>query len=47
MSAEKVATYAYKRLIHNKEISIPGFINKIMQLFPVNIKMSFVAKMKG
>lgn len=47
MSPEKVAAYAYKRLQHNKEISIPGFMNKIMQLFPMNIKMSFVAKMKG
>jgi len=47
MSPEKVAAYAYKRLQHNKEISIPGFMNKIMQLFPINIKMSFVAKMKG
>ena len=47
MSPEKVAAYAYKRLQHNKEISIPGFMNKIMQLFPINIKMYFVAKMKG
>lgn len=47
MSPEKVATYAYKRFVHNKEISIPGLINKIMQIFPANIKMSFVAKMKS
>jgi len=46
MSAEDVAQYAYKRLIGNKEISIPGFINKIMNVFPVKIKMSFVARMK-
>lgn len=47
MSVEKVAVYAYKRLICNKETAIPGFINKFMQCFPVSIKMSFVAKMKG
>jgi len=47
MPAEKVAQYAYERLFNNKEVSIPGFINKIMQLFPTNIKMAFVAKMKS
>jgi len=47
MPAEDVAKYAYKRLVCNKEISIPGLMNKIMQVFPVRIKMSFVAKMKG
>lgn len=47
MTAEDVAQYAYKRLLFNKEISIPGFINRVMNVFPTKIKISFVAKMKG
>jgi short-subunit dehydrogenase len=47
MSAEDVAQYAYKRLIANKEISIPGMINKITKIFPVKLKMAHIAKMKN
>jgi len=46
MSAEEVANYAYKQLMNNKSVSISGFINKVMQAFPTNIKMISVAKMK-
>jgi len=46
MSAEEVANYAYKRLMNNKSVSISGFINKVMQAFPTNVKMISVAKMK-
>ncbi len=46
MSAEKVAEYAYRQLIKNKSIFIPGFINRAMQVFPTNIKMFSIARMK-
>jgi len=47
LSAERVAKAAYRQLMKNKEKSIPGFVIKIMHLFPTKIKMSFVAKLKG
>ena len=47
MSATDVAQYAYKRLIANKEISIPGMINKVTKIFPVKLKMAHIAKMKS
>ena len=46
MSANEVAEYAYWQLMKNKSVFIPGFINRIMQAFPTNIKMLAVAKMK-
>jgi short-subunit dehydrogenase len=46
MLPEDVAKYAYKCLMNNKEVFIPGIINRIMQMFPVKIKMAFVANMK-
>lgn len=46
MSAEKVAQIAYNGLIKNKEIIIPGIKNKLLQCFPLKIKMNAVAKMK-
>lgn len=46
MSADEVAEYAYRQLIKNKPVFIPGFINRAMQVFPTNIKMLAVAKMK-
>ena len=46
MSAEKVAQIAYNGLLKNKEIIIPGFKNKVLQCFPLKIKMNAVAKMK-
>lgn len=48
MLPEKVANYAYKGLMRNKEIIIPGMINKLIKsLVPTRIKMNVVAKMKG
>lgn len=47
MEAEEVVKYAYKRFMRNKEIIVPGLVNRIMQLFPVKLKMMFVAKMKS
>lgn len=46
MSSNAVAEYAYKQLIKNKAVFIPGFINRFMQLLPQKIKMLSVAKMK-
>jgi len=46
VSAEKVAKSAYRQLMRNIEVSIPGFIIKVMHLFPTRVKMSFVAKLK-
>jgi len=46
MSPEAVAKYAYKQLMKNKEIIIPGLLNNIMKLFPVKFKIMWVANMK-
>lgn len=46
MSPENVAKYAYHYLMKNKGIMIPGLINNIMKLFPVNLKTYWVARMK-
>lgn len=46
MSADEVAEYAYRQLMKNKSVSIPGFINRLMQVFPTNIKMLAVSKIK-
>lgn len=47
MSAERVAIYSYERLMQNKEISIPGVANKVMQMLPTKVKMFAIAKIKG
>ena len=46
LTPEYVAQYAYKRFMQNKEMFIPGIIIKLMQLFPLKVRMNFVAKMK-
>lgn len=46
MSADEVAKYAYWQLTKNRSVIIPGFINRILNAFPANIKMLAVAKMK-
>ncbi len=46
MTAEKVADYAYKRFMKNKNISIPGLTNRIIKWIPVKLRMMVVAKMK-
>lgn len=46
MSADEVAEYAYRQLMKNKSVFIPGFINRVMQAFPTDIKMLAVAEMK-
>ncbi len=47
MSAEEVARYAYKQFMRNKDIAIPGVINRIIKLFPVEPKIRAVAKIKN
>lgn len=46
MSAEEVAAYAYKRLMKNKEITVPGFSNRLIRWIPVKLRMMVVAKVK-
>lgn len=46
MPADKVARYAYARLMRNQAIFIPGFMNRLMQVFPKKIKMRAIANMK-
>ena len=46
MSPEKTAEYAYRKLMRNKEIAVPGIINQFLRIFPVKIKIFFVALMK-
>ncbi len=46
MSADRVASYAYKRLFQNKEISVPGWYNRLALLFPEKMRMSAVAAQK-
>lgn len=46
MSADEVAKDAYWQLMKNKSVFIPGFINRVMQVFPTNLKMSAVANIK-
>lgn len=47
LSAEKVAMLAYKGLMQDKEIIIPGVMNKLIRWLPTKIKMVVIARMKG
>lgn len=47
MMPEDVARYTYEQFMKNKEIIIPGFINKIKIKFPMKLKIRAVAKMKN
>ncbi|WAG61526.1 hypothetical protein LL037_17975 [Clostridium estertheticum] len=46
MTAEDVASYAYKQFMKNKDVTVPGFLNRIIIKFPLKLKMRAVAKMK-
>lgn len=46
MPAKKVAQAAFKGLKRDKEIIIPGLMNRLMQFFPLKLKMKHVAKLK-
>lgn len=43
---EMVAEYAYRHLMKNKSIIIPGMMNKISRIIPSGWKIALVAKMK-
>lgn len=47
MTSEDVARYTYEQFMKNKEVIIPGFINKIKIKFPMKLKIRAVAKMKN
>ena len=47
MSPEKVARYAYKKMIKNKSVTVPGLSYRLMRLCPVPIKITAVAWVKG
>lgn len=47
MTSFDVARYTYKQFMKNKEVIIPGLINKIKIRFPEKFKIMFIAKMKN
>ncbi len=47
MPAEEVADYAYKRLMQNKEVSIPGIGNRLLKMAPISYRMKLIAKVKA
>lgn len=47
MSSKEVALIAYKGLMKNKEIIIPGIKNRIMILLPMKLRMLAVARTKN
>lgn len=46
MSAKRVADVAFKKLMHNKGVIVPGLLNKLLLLIPKNIRMAGIAKMQ-
>lgn len=46
MTSKEVAEFGYKNLMSNKEMFIPGIMNRLVQIFPDKVKISFVANMK-
>jgi short-subunit dehydrogenase len=44
MSADIVADYAYNKLMNNKEVIVPGIINKLMLFAPQRIRMLYISK---
>lgn len=46
MPAEKVAQFAYQKMVDNRSVFIPGFMNRAMQILPTSIKMLGVANNK-
>jgi hypothetical protein len=43
---KRIKNHAYKMLMKNKAVIVPGFSNKVIRLLPVGLKMKFVAHMK-
>lgn len=46
MSPDRVAKIAYQGLMKNKEVIIPGVVNRLLRLVPVKIKLLGVAVLK-
>ena len=46
MNPDKVAVYAYNKLMKNKEIIIPGILNRVLRVIPIRIKIFFVELIK-
>lgn len=46
MSPERTAEYAYRKLMKNKEVAVPGILNQFLRILPVKIKIFFVALIK-
>ncbi len=46
MSPRKVAEIAYRGMRKGKDVIVPGTVNQLLRLVPVNIKLAAVAKMK-
>lgn len=46
MSPDKVALSAYKGLMRNKEMIVPGWMNQLLRLVPVKVKLIGVAFLK-
>lgn len=46
MSPERTAEYAYRKLMRNKEVAVPGILNQLLRIVPVKIKIFFVALIK-
>jgi len=46
VSAKSVARYAYRRYNKNREVIVPGIMNKLMRILPIKIKVAGIAKMK-
>lgn len=47
LSASRVARIAYKGLMKDKEIIIPGMMNKLNRWVPIKIKMAVIKRMKA
>jgi short-subunit dehydrogenase len=45
-SPEMVAEYAYRKLMQNKEVIVPGLMNRLSRIMPTGVKIKLVAMMK-
>lgn len=43
MPAEKVAIIAYRGLMHNKEVIVPGVLNNLLLVVPTKLRMMIIA----
>lgn len=45
-SPEMVAEYAYRKFMQNKEVIVPGLMNRLSRIMPTSVKIKLVAMMK-